>query len=53
MATRKKQATDPLNLTGLHASTSYANRSAQAAGKLAQKPGDSLTTNQGLRISDN
>ncbi len=53
MATRKKNAPHPLNLTGLHASLSDANRSEQAAGKLAQEPGDSLTTNQGLRISDN
>ena len=41
------------NLTGLHPSPSDENRSGQAASTLAQMPGDSLTTNQGLRIGDN
>ena len=40
-------------LTGLAPSPSEANRSAQAAAVQAQPPGESLTTNQGLLISDN
>ncbi len=43
----------PSNLTGLAASKSDANRSQQAAAVAAQEPGEALTTNQGLRISDN
>ncbi len=42
-----------INLTGLDRSPSEANRSAQAAAVQAQEPGNTLTTNQGLRISDN
>jgi catalase len=42
---------DPL--TGLEPSPSDANRSEQAAGILAKKPGPALTSDQGLRISDN
>ena len=42
-----------INLTGLDPSPSDANRSEQAASARAQEPGESLTTNQGLRISDN
>jgi uncharacterized protein (TIGR02271 family) len=41
------------NRTGLDPSRSAANRSEQTAPALAQDPGDALTTNQGLRISDN
>ena len=41
------------NLRGLDPSPSDANRSEQAASVLAQEPGDTLTTNQGLLISDN
>ena len=41
------------NLTGLNASPSDVNRSEQAASMLAELPGVSLTTNQGLLISDN
>ena len=40
-------------LTGLHTSASDLNRSNQAASKIAEMPGESLTTNQGLLISDN
>jgi catalase len=43
----------PPNLTGLTRSESDTNRSQQAASVLAQQPGETLTTNQGLRISDN
>ncbi|MGZ8157768.1 MAG: catalase [Methylobacter sp.] len=39
--------------TGLQPSPADANRSEQAASVLAQEPGEVLTTNQGLRISDN
>lgn len=46
----EKSATE--NLTGLDLSPD-ANRSEQAAAVLAQQPGESLTTNQGLLISDN
>ena len=42
-----------IDKTGLTPSPSDANRSEQAASALAQEPGDTLTTNQGLRISDN
>ncbi len=41
------------NLTGLTPSPSDANRSQQAASVVAELPGESLTTNQGLLISDN
>jgi len=41
------------NRTGLEPSPADANRSEQAASVLAREPGDTLTTNQGLRISDN
>ena len=41
------------NLTGLKPSPSDANRSQQAASVVAELPGESLTTNQGLLISDN
>ena len=41
------------NLTGLNATQSDANRSEQAASIVAELPGNSLTTNQGLLISDN
>ena len=54
MSTRKaKNSRAPVDRTGLEPSQSDANRSQQAAGRLAQEPGESLTTNQGLRISDN
>ena len=49
----KENKSQPSNLTGLAASTSDANRSQQAASVLAQQPGETLTTNQGLRVSDN
>jgi len=41
------------HLTGLQPSPADANRSDQAAAVLAQEPGEALTTNQGLCISDN
>ena len=41
------------NLTGLKPSLSEANRSQQLASVIAEDPGESLTTNQGLLISDN
>ena len=41
------------NLTGLTDTESDTNRSQQAAAVLARQPGETLTTNQGLRISDN
>ena len=41
------------NLTGLKPSPSNGNRSQQAASIIAEMPGESLTTNQGLLISDN
>ena len=41
------------NLTGLKPSISEANRSQQQASVTAEDPGESLTTNQGLLISDN
>ena len=53
MAKWKKQKAPVANPTGPPRSASDKNRSAQAGGKLAQEPGASLTTNQGLRISDN
>ena len=53
MAKPKNQKTPVVNPTGLTPSSSDANRSEQAAAVLAQQPGESLTTNQGLRISDN
>ncbi len=53
MASRKTEKLPAVNLTGLNPSPSDGNRSQQAASRLAQEPGDSLTTNQGLRISDN
>ncbi len=51
MSTPPKE--DKPNLTGLNPSESDANRSQQAASVVAQQPGESLTTNQGLLISDN
>ena len=53
MTKRTSDKPKSVNLTGLHASPSDENRSQQAASILAQMPGQSLTTNQGLRISDN
>ena len=53
MSKPKNQKTPAVNPTGLAPSPSDANRSEQAAAVLAEEPGDSLTTNQGLRISDN
>ena len=53
MAKPKNHKTPAVNPTGLAPSPSDANRSGQAAAVIAQEPGDSLTTNQGLRISDN
>lgn len=44
---------DSANPTGLDPSPSDKNRSDQAASKLAKVAGESLTTNEGLRISDN
>jgi len=49
----KRPKPAPARLTGLDPSPADANRSEQAASALAQAPGESLTTNQGLRISDN
>lgn len=51
----KRNNDDPVteNLTGLDPSPADANRSEQAAAVLAKQPGESLTTNQGLLISDN
>jgi len=51
----KRTNDDPAteNLTGLAPSPADANRSEQAAAVLAELPGESLTTNQGLLISDN
>lgn len=43
----------PDNRTGLALLPAEANRPEQAASALAVEPGDALTTNQGLRISDN
>ena len=50
---KSKTPKPPVNLTGLHPSPADANRSEQAAAVVAQEPGETLTTNQGLRISDN
>lgn len=47
-----KPKSPPSNLTSLAESESDTNRSRQAASVLAQQPGETLTTNQGLRISD-
>ncbi|HEY8035261.1 MAG TPA: catalase [Methylobacter sp.] len=47
------KTTAATNPTGLQPSPADANRSEQAASVLAQEPGEVLTTNQGLRISDN
>lgn len=41
------------NRTGLAVSVADSNRSQQAAASVAQEPGETLTTNQGLTISDN
>ena len=53
MTKSKTEKAASINLTGLKASPADVNRSEQAASVLAQQPGESLTTNQGLRISDN
>ena len=53
MAKPKTKKPNAVGLTGLKPSPSDANRSEQAASVLAQAPGEALTTNQGLRISDN
>ena len=53
MTKRTSDKPKSVNLTGLQPSPSDDNRSQQAASILAQMPGESLTTNQGLRISDN
>jgi len=53
MAKSRQRKTVTADKTGLASSPSHANRSEQAASVLAQEPGDTLTTNQGLRISDN
>lgn len=53
MTKPKKCLPAPDNRTGLAPSSAEANRSEQAASALAIAPGDTLTTNQGLRISDN
>ena len=53
MAQPKSSKKAPINLTGLKPSPSDENRSEQAAGIVATMPGESLTSNQGLRISDN
>lgn len=42
----------PDKRTGLAPSPAQANRLAQAASALAIEPGETLTTNQALRISD-
>ena len=51
----KKSTSKAMNpdLTGLTPSASDDNRSNQFAGLVAELPGESLTTNQGLLISDN
>ena len=46
------QSVNP-DITGLTPSTADHNRSEQIAGLIADLPGESLTTNQGLLISDN
>ena len=53
MSKRTNDAPVSQNLTGLDPSPADANRSEQAAAVLAELPGEALTTNQGLRISDN
>jgi catalase len=53
MSKRTKDLPVTQNLTGLDPSPADANRSEQAAAVLAEQPGESLTTNQGLLISDN
>lgn len=53
MSKRIKDEPAIQSLTGLDPSPADANRSEQAAAVLAAQPGESLTTNQGLRISDN
>ena len=53
MAIPKNKKPNALSLTGLEPTPADANRSEQAASVLAQAPGEALTTNQGLRISDN
>jgi catalase len=53
MTTSKRDQPGTGKLTGLDPSPADANRSNQAAAVLAEQPGESLTTNQGLRISDN
>ena len=53
MTTPKDDKLTAANLTGLQPSPADANRSEQAAAVLAQEPGEALTTNQGLLISDN
>ncbi len=45
--------TNANNLTGLAPTPSDANRSEQVTSEVAELPGESLTTNQGLLISDN
>ncbi|MGZ5601816.1 MAG: catalase, partial [Methylobacter sp.] len=53
MTTSKDDKPADSGLTGLQPSPADANRSEQAAAVLAQEPGETLTTNQGMRISDN
>jgi catalase len=53
MAKDKTKEPTAGSLTGLSPSSSAVNRDVQAASALAQEPGATLTTNQGLRISDN
>ena len=53
MTTPKDDNPTAANPTGLQPSPADANRSRQAAAVLAQEPGGTLTTNQGLPISDN
>ncbi|MGZ5560070.1 MAG: catalase, partial [Methylobacter sp.] len=53
MTTSKDDKPAGSGLTGLQPSPADANRSEQAAAVLAQEPGEALTTNQGMRISDN
>ncbi len=53
MAKLKTRKPALVNRTGLAPSPADANRSGQAASALGIEPGDTLTTNQGLRISDN
>jgi catalase len=53
MITPKDQKPAAANPTGLQPSPADANRSGQAAPQTAQEPGENLTTNHGVRISDN